>query len=366
MSFDASFTMPMMETVARLHSEPRRQPEYNEPFVPFPEARLALAAVNRLSERKAFQTGRLVFLYGPAGCGKSHLVWQFVREERQRPDAEIIHHFTAAQLKEEFQEAIDNGTAIEFRSRLIDCDVFVCEDVTALEGFDAAQRLMVEVIDETLAHGGRVLVTASKSPGELDGFLPKLGNRFHGGVTIGISFPSALSRADLISQFARGRQLAIPSDVLHQIATNLPVSPRELRAAVVRMDELAAQEGGAFVNWSIARKLCGEQVPSRELDMPEIAQAVANYFELSVAQLRTGGRNAAAVMPRQIAMLLTRELTNRPLERIAAYFGRKNHGTVIHAIRRLKEKLDEDAVLRRHLSIIRRNLGVTNLEAVAK
>jgi chromosomal replication initiator protein len=93
-------------------------------------------------------------------------------------------------------------------------------------------------------------------------------------------------------------------------------------------------------------------------NLTQITKAVAKEFGVTVAALRTGGRTAATSLPRQIAMSLSRELTAQPLERIAAFFGRSNHGTVIHARKKLAVRLEDDAALRRHVLQIRRRLGL--------
>ncbi|QDT35648.1 DnaA/Hda family protein [Stratiformator vulcanicus] len=345
------------DLTTRLYQGPRRTADFADPFVPLPENRFAGAAMARLAECRDARRGQLVYLYGPAGCGKSHLVSTFLRQERLRPDGDFVTRTTGAELRERLAEGQPHDEIAAVRDELLSAIVLVVEDVGSLSGFPMAQQFLKEAIDETVSCGGRVLLTAAKSPGELERVTPQLINRFHGGTCVGIEPLGVASRTELLSHFARKYQLAIPADILHYLAENLTSSPRELRGAMTRLDAIAAREGVAFVNSATAKRFLSDEVKPRTIDLPEIAQAVANQFDLSVGQLRTGGRSAASVLPRQIAMYLSRQLTDSSLERIATYFGRKNHGTVIHAIRRLKNRAKDQAALQRHLAVIRRALG---------
>ncbi|MEM9702907.1 MAG: helix-turn-helix domain-containing protein, partial [Planctomycetota bacterium] len=246
-----------------------------------------------------------------------------------------------------------------FRARLHAADVLVCEDLQAIEGRRPVQSFLIGWIDETLAYGGRGVLTSTKSPGEFDRFDARLTSRCHGGLCVGIGLPGTTSRAALLGHFASLRGLSMPSDQTQRLAERLCVSPRELSGAVARLDVLAADLGLTVVNAAIVDRFFGEEVERRPIDIARIARATANHFDLSVSHLRTGGRHAATVVPRQVAMMLARDLTDEPLEKIAVYFGRKNHGTVIHAARRMRARLEEDAAMRRHVAEIRRGLGLT-------
>ncbi len=344
--------------IAATDATARPSPPTDEPFVTLAENQFAVAAVDRLAEASADGPGRLVFLYGPAGNGKSHLVRQFLWNEARRPEPPRAAHLTAAALVAELDEAQQGGFVHALRDRYLGLELFVCEDVAAIERKFETGRLLLAAIDETLAAGGRVLLTCSKAPGELDSVSPRLIDRFHGGACAGIAPPGSPSRVQLLSNFARVRHLTIPGDVLQFLADRLPASPRELKASIARLDALVLAERQSIVNLALAERFADESVSLPVPGLSEIAKAVAKQFDVTLAALRTGGRTAATSLPRQIAMSLAREITGQPLERIAGYFGRQNHGTVIHARKKLAAKMEDDAGLRRQVAQIRRRLGV--------
>lgn len=345
-----------MATVA--HAVATLIPPTDEPFITLVENQFAVAAVERLVEADPGIDPRLVYLYGPAGIGKSHLVRQFLWHERQRPAELSSVALTASELIAKIDESAGAGLLHELREQFLKLDLFVCEDIAALERKPESQRFVIAVIDETLANGGRVLLTGSKAAGELESVTPRLINRVHGGVCAGLSPVASTSRVQLLAHFARMRHVTIPGDALQVLADRLPVSPRELRSTVGKLDEVAQKNGSTLVNRLLAERFLDDAVASPAPGVAEVAKAVAKQFGVTVTALRTGGRAAATSLPRQIAMSLARELTGQPLERIAMYFGRQNHGTVIHARKKLAVRLEEDAALRRNVAQIRRRLGV--------
>ncbi len=338
-------------------TEPAVPPPTDEPFLTLPENRLAAAAVERLGESCPDDPLRLVYVYGPSGVGKSHLVREFLWKERRRPTPLRIASLTAAGFVAELDRARGDGTASVLRETCLALDLFVLEDFAAAERKPETQRLLAATIDETLAAGGRVLVTASRAPGEAEQVSPRLTSRLQAGACVGIGSPGPDSRARLLAAFARLRHLAMPTEVLQLLAEGLPASPRELKAAVARLDELAHADRVPLVNRTLAERVLTDAVAAPAPSLRQIAGAVAKEFGLRVTDLRAPGRTNAVALPRQVAMALARDLTGLPLERVAGFFGRQNHGTVIHARKRLAARLEDDPTLRRHVSRIRRRIG---------
>lgn len=349
-----------MATVAE--SSTSITPPTDEPFVTLVENQLAVAATERLIETGVALSDpagaiRLVYLYGPSGVGKSHLCRYFLWNEAQSPQPGNLLHFTASELVAQVDKAHAVGRLNELRESFLQTEVLVCEDLGGIERKPESQRLLIATIDETLARGGRVLLTGPKSPGEFDRLQARLVNRLHGGASIGIGMPGLASRVQLLTHFARMRQASIPVEAIQYLAESLTVSPRELRAAIAQLDHRAQATGGV-VTRAVVEQFLEHTVTRPNPGLPEITSAVARQFGVTVTALRTGGRTAATALPRQVAMSLARELTAHPLERIAGFFGRQNHGTVIHAHKKLAVRLENDPGLRRDVKQIRQRLGL--------
>ncbi|MDQ3329864.1 MAG: DnaA/Hda family protein, partial [Planctomycetota bacterium] len=184
-------------------------PPTDEPFITLVENQFAVEAVERLGDIDTNTAGGLVVLYGTAGAGKSHLVRQFLWRENRKPEPPRLACLTASELVAEIDDARSVGLMTPLRERYSGLDLFVCEDVAAVERKPETQRLLIAIIDDTLSAGGRVLLTCSKAPGEMDAVLPRLVNRMHGGVNACVGLPGVVSRVQLLSHLARMRHLTI-------------------------------------------------------------------------------------------------------------------------------------------------------------
>lgn len=329
---------------------------YNEPFLLIRENRFAHTAVSRLAVRTNPISPRLVFLYGPSGAGKSHLVRQYVRDQ-QRLDARLRTRIvTGSEFADQFATASDNKSIDLFQKRYRSSDVFVCEDIGALQRRIESQRQFVPILDEVLLAGGSVLLTCDRLPGELSDVPARLVSRCHAGICARIDFPAYNSRVQLLRHFATTRQIPVPEEAIRSLAEQLPVSPRELLAAMLQLDACSQWKGLSINADLVCRYLDGDERP-RSTSLSDIARAVARHFGVTVGAIRARRRQHGQVLPRQVAMLLSREMTDRSLRSIAGYYGRKNHATVLHACRRIRELAANDAALRRHVTEIRNQLS---------
>lgn len=344
----------------------------DEPFVVLPENELAVAGIDQLledatqgdsGEENQPNTVRLVYLHGPAGVGKSQLVARLLAGETDSIRSDSIRHSRASELIARVDQAHSRARLSELREEYCQLDLFICEDFTAIERKPETQRLIIMAIDETLARGGRVLITSSKSPGELENVASRLVNRLHAGACLAVAMPAQESRRRLLLHFAQLRRVEITEEAAQYLAASLLVSPRELRAAVGRLSEMAVRSGSSRIDQTSAEDFVQQCTAPPPPTPAEITRAVAKQFGVSVKALRTGGRTATTALPRQVAMSLCRELTRQSLERIATYYGRQNHGTVIHARKRIAARLQDDPALRRNVREIRRRLGINVSDA---
>jgi chromosomal replication initiator protein len=327
-----------------------------ESFLPLPENRLAMTAVEELSEPSPGRPGRLVFLSGPSGVGKSLLVRELVRKEHNKSKKGKWISLTASQFAAELAEASQEEALDKFSEKYRSLEVLICEDITALAGRRESQNQLAMTIDELLSTGGRVLISSTVPAGSLERFSRRLVNRFHGGVTASIGLPEFDSRVQLLNHFAAARQILLPHSIAELLADALPVSPRELLAALIQLETLARRQNTAITQ-ALAEYYLNQETPPQPATLSEVAKAVARQFGVSLSGLRGKKRAHGVVLPRQCAMFLARELTDHSLLAIAQFFGRRHHSTVLHACKRMESAQDSEPALRQHLAQIRSRLG---------
>jgi chromosomal replication initiator protein len=327
----------------------------SEPLVLLKENRLAHAAASRLLGAREPGGIWLVYLYGPAGVGKSHLVRHFVREARRKAPRRQILCETAGEFLDSVGRAFSRQDRVEFHERYVEADLFVLEDLGALAGRIPAQRMLIAILDELKRCGRRALVTCATRPGGLDKMLPRLINRLRGGLCVPLELLDRTSRLGFATQVAAARQLPLSSQAAEVLADEGPGTPRELLAALVNL-ELNTRNGRADTDDRVLRSHLHSSRPTREVPLPKIASAVADFFKLPISELRSWGRPKRSILPRQVAMLLARELSGQSAAQIARFFYRKNHTTVVHACRRTRALLAADAALTRDVERLRRAL----------
>ncbi|VAX41913.1 Chromosomal replication initiator protein DnaA [hydrothermal vent metagenome] len=333
------------------------------PFLLLPENRLAHAAVSKLKPPKRFQKGKLLFLYGASGVGKSHLVqlFQYLFPANKKSSDTQKSRFlslTASQFVADYTEFAEQKLLHEYREQFDDLDILICEDVNILKDRKEFANFLTVIIDEIFHRGGRLLFTSCQSPGSLKGLPRQLVNRFHGGTAIQVELPGCQSRLKLLTHFASTKQLAISTNILKLIAEELPVSPRELLSVLIQLEGLAKVRRKKEVDETLVRQFLEGEIKPKQPSLSQITKTVAKQFEVSVAAIRSKTQKAETTQPRQCAMLLARHLTSHSLRKIADYFGRRNHSTVIHACQRIQKLIQQEPVLQLQLSQILHSLEI--------
>ncbi|HEY3968262.1 MAG TPA: DnaA/Hda family protein [Planctomycetaceae bacterium] len=327
-------------------------------FLVLPENRFAFEAVSAIGEAAlGDERPRPIFLYGPSGVGKTHLARHAVRSFlARRPDARV-EHITAAEFAAEFAEASSRKTIPLFQAATREFHLFVIEDIQALERREQTQIQLLLLCDELSAAGGQIVWTSRNAPGEMPQFSRKLVTRFRAGVTAQLRPPGVNSRVKLLQHFGQSRQIRMPDDAARLLATELPVSPRELWALLTQLEAIAREQRKPLDS-DLVRKFLRQEVTPPKPRLEDVCLAVARQFGISSTQLRSRKQTRGVVFPRQCAMLAARQLTGRSLEQIGKYFGGRDHSTVIYACRRLTKLLPLEAELRLNLSQIEAVLGV--------
>lgn len=311
-------------------------------LIPLAEQRLAHLALHRLLKSTSAGKGRLLYLVGPPGCGKSALLAESFRE---LPSSQVPpRQLTAAEFAAQLAEASSNQLIPEFQERFRSVSVLVCEDIQAIERRPETQRQLLAAIDELLALGSDVIVTSTKLPGQLESFPARLVSRFRGGTVARIRLPMPDSRAELLRHFCRQRNLTISREALALLAESLEFSPRELNGVVT---QLSTQRGS--LKRANIEEFLRQTNPVKSLTPQKVARAVARDFGITLTALRSSGRSQALVLPRQCAMWLCRKLCCASYPELGVYFDRQ-HSSVIHAVRRLEARLEKDPTLRQRLA----------------
>lgn len=311
-------------------------------FVALPENRAALLAAQQAAASVGVCRSREVvsplFLHGPTGAGKTHLAAALVEEAlRQAPDL-IVTVLAARDLATWAAGEAEAAAEVEAARR---CDLLVLEDLQHLPA--RAAEVLVQLLDALAAREALVVATATRGPGHLDHLPTRLTSRLAAGLVVGLEAPAPASRLALLRDRTQRRHLAVPPAVLAWLAEHL-AGGRQLDGALCQLETLARQRKAPLDVETVARHF-HDQAEAQRPTVERIAARVSDRFQVDPRQLRSRQRHRSVLLPRQVGMYLARRLTGLSLEQIGAYFGGRDHSTVLHACRKVEETLTHDATL---------------------
>jgi chromosomal replication initiator protein len=310
-------------------------------FVSTPETRSALAAVQEvvahLASRRPERLPNPLLLYGPSGTGKTHLVTGLATEiTRQCPDL-IVRVVPANELGTGPSADQSPGPA----DPLPLPDLLIVEDLQHLPA--GAVEPLVQLFDALHARHCPMVFTALHGPQHLPRLSARLASRLAGGLAVGLTALAAPSRLALLTDKAQRRQLAVGREVLAWLAEHL-TGGRQLEGALIRLETLARLHRRPLDVATVAGHFRDQAEASRPT-VERIAQRVGGYFRVEPRHLQSRRRSRHVLVPRQVSMYLARQLTGLSLEQIGAYFGGRDHSTVLHACRKVEQALGADAGL---------------------
>ncbi|MBY0283352.1 MAG: chromosomal replication initiator protein DnaA [Sphingomonas sp.] len=329
---------------APLAARPAFDPRFTfDRFVVDASNRVAANAARALAEPGTPRFTPL-FLYGGTGMGKTHLMHAIGAAYLAAvPDATVIM-MSAERFMFEFVQAMRARDTFSFKARLRSADLLMIDDLHFIAGKDATQEEFFYTINEVMAAGKRIVVTADRAPQNLDGVEARIVSRFASGFVADIK-PADLTlrRAILDRKLVDLPDVQVPDDVLELLAARLSNNIRELEGALNRLVAYA-QLTDVAIDLDFAHATLGELLRGvqKRVTIDEIQRAVSAYFDLKPIELISARRARVVARPRQIAMYLAKRLTTRSLPEIGRKFGGRDHSTVIHAVRRIEQLRDSD------------------------
>ena len=313
-------------------------------FVAGPENHLIEVAVAAVLEEPTNIYNPLV-LCGPSGSGKTHLSGGLFRTWKtlhpRRPAALV----TATDFAREYRDAVETKTEDQFHVPYTRTRLLVIENLDELSGRSSAQRVLAMLFDRLLSNGAWIVVTSRSAPARLSGLQETLQARLASGLTLQLALPSVETRFAILDRVARLRGLEADEYVLETLAEGLALPVPELVGALVQLEGEAQLEATA-ITLAATQRLLVERQDSRRPSLSQIAKATAKHFGTSVADLRGPSRRRAFVAARSVAMYLARNLTQKSLDRIGAYFSNRDHTTVSHSCQKVEERLLSEPVVR--------------------
>lgn len=325
-------------------------------FVEGKSNQLGLAAATQVAENPGGSYNPL-FIYGGVGLGKTHLMHAVGNALiNRRPNAKVVYlhseRFVADMVK-----ALQLNAINDFKRYYRSVDALLIDDIQFFAGKERSQEEFFHTFNALLEGGQQIILTCDRYPKEINGLEERLKSRFGWGLTVAIEPPELETRVAILMKKAQQAAMDLPNDAAFFIAQRIRSNVRELEGALKRVIA-NAHFTGRPISIDLVREALKDllALQDRLVSIDNIQRVVAEYYKIKVSDLHSKRRSRSVARPRQVAMYMAKELTNHSLPEIGDAFGGRDHTTVLHACRKIKELLDSDADIREDVKNLLRTL----------
>ncbi|MET1089722.1 MAG: chromosomal replication initiator protein DnaA [Arthrobacter sp.] len=336
---------PMLPSTS--HEFGRLNPKYVfDTFVIGSSNRFAHAAAVAVAEAPAKAYNPL-FIYGDSGLGKTHLLHAIGHYARRLYSGIRVRYVNSEEFTNDFINSIRDDEGASFKTTYRNVDVLLIDDIQFLAGKDRTLEEFFHTFNSLHNNNKQVVITSDQPPKLLAGFEDRMKSRFEWGLLTDIQPPELETRIAILRKKALSEGLSAPDDALEYIASKISSNIRELEGALIRVTAFASLNRQP-VDVALAEMVLKDLITddgAQEITSSQILTQTAEYFKLSMEELCSKSRTRTLVTARQIAMYLCRELTDMSLPKIGQELGGRDHTTVIHADRKIRELMAERRVI---------------------
>jgi chromosomal replication initiator protein len=322
----------------------------------------AHACARRVAEQPASPGFNPLFLYGGVGLGKTHLMhaiaWEMVTRSSGNGGRPItVAYMSAERFMYRFIAAIRSQATMEFKDQLRSADVLMIDDLQFLIGKDNTQEEFFHTFNALVEAGKQIVVSADVSPSDLEGLEARLRTRLSHGMVADLHSTTYELRISILEAKATRAGVAVPPKVLEFLAHKITSNVRELEGALNRL-VAHANLFSRQITLETAHEVLHDilKAHDRRLTIEEIQRKVAEHYNIRLTDMSSARRARAVARPRQVAMWLAKQLTQRSLPEIGRKFGNRDHTTVMHAVSRIGELMARDAAFAEDVELLRRML----------
>ena len=299
-----------------------------------------------------------LFFYGGVGLGKTHLMHAIGQHVLATRRGAKVCYVTSEKFTNEFIDAIQNGTLVKFRKRYRQVDVLLIDDIQFLAGKERSQEEFFHTFNTLFDGHKQIVLSSDRPPAEINNLEPRLVSRFEWGMAAELQPPDVETRTAILQKKAAALGVKIEPALVEFLAQRIRTNIRRLEGALMRVASFISLTGGNPTQdrVEILLKDLLQEEARRSVSIDNIQKRVADHFDVRFADMTSKRRPKNIAFPRQIAMYIARELTKSSLMEIGDAFGGRDHGTVLHAHRLVKDRISTDEKIRQVVKFLQDQL----------
>ena len=301
-----------------------------------------------------------LFIYGGVGLGKTHLmhaIGHYVLEHN--PNAKVVY-LSSEKFTNEFINSIRDNRPDDFRNKYRNVDILLIDDIQFLAGKESTQEEFFHTFNTLHEENKQIVISSDRPPKEIPTLEDRLRSRFEWGLITDITPPDLETRIAILRKKAKAEGLEIPNEVMLYIANQIDSNIRELEGALIRVVAYSSLQN-KDINADLAAEALKSIIPNskpKTITIQDIQRVVGEHFGLKMEDFKAKKRTKSVAFPRQIAMYLSRELTDFSLPKIGEEFGGRDHSTVIHAHEKITSMIEKDPIFKKQIQELENMLKI--------
>lgn len=327
-------------------------------FVVGANNQFAHAAALAVAQNPA-KTYNPLFVYGGVGLGKTHLMHAVGQHVAASKKGAKVMYLSSEKFTNEFIDAIQNSKLVKFRNKYRQADVLLIDDIQFLAGKERSQEEFFHTFNALFDGHKQIVLSSDRPPSEIQNLEGRLVSRFEWGMTAELQPPDIETRVAILRKKAQSLNLKLEGSVMEFLAERIKSNVRRLEGALMRVAAFSSLSGRELTPEAVEHLLKDilQEEARRAVTIEQIQRKVAEHYDVRLADMTSKRRPANIAFPRQVAMYLARELTKTSLSEIGDAFGGRDHGTVLHAHRLVKEKIQADEKIRQVVAFLDNQLN---------
>ncbi len=349
--------LPKVELILKNKEKDNLNPKYTfDNFVVGPSNQLAYAASVAVSENPAKAYNPL-FIYGGVGLGKTHLLHAIGNSIKSSNPNKRVVYISSEEFTNELINSIQHKQMSQFRNKYRNLDCLLIDDIQFISKKERTEEEFFHTFNALYENQKQIVITSDKPPGEIQDIESRLKSRFSWGLIVDIQPPELETRIAIIQKKAELFNLKLSPEIVEFIAQNISSNVREIEGALIKISAFKSIMRRP-ITLSLVKTTLQDIVMRKEkmLTAENIQKTVARHFGITIEELKSSKRNKEILIPREVAMYLTRKITKNSLPEIKAKFGVKSHATIINACKKIEKELEKNPELREKVKIIEKEI----------
>jgi chromosomal replication initiator protein len=348
--------------------QPQASPTFQVPFNPkYTFDNFVVGASNQFANAASLAVANLpaknynpFFIYGGVGLGKTHLlhaIGNHIIHNRIFPDIKKICYLSSEEFTNELINSIRYEKMDEFRNKFRRMDILLIDDIQFISGKERTQAEFFHTFNSLYEARKQIVVTSDKFPKDIPNFEERLRSRFEWGLIADIQAPDIETKVAILKKKAEIENIPLSNEVAFFLASQIDSNVRVLEGCLIRIGAFASLTK-APIDIQTAKEVLKHIIKTKEelVSVELIQKVVSNYFNIKISDLKVKRKHKGYVLPRQIAMYLSRKLTTASLLEIGEKFGGKDHSTVLHSIKKVEEKAAQDPSFRETIETLQNKI----------